>query len=76
MIPNHIRNDLKPDERVAIPSRGSEIHFHVHPVADDPDSIREYALLEGSRVLTTHMQDPEGIQAFVESRERDVGGEG
>jgi hypothetical protein len=76
MIPNHVLNDLKPDERVAILTRGSEIHFHVHPVTDTPEAVRAYAAREGSVVLTTHMRDHAGIQAFVASRERDVGGEG
>jgi hypothetical protein len=76
MIPNHILSDLKPDEGVAILSRGSEIHFHVHPVADTPEAVRAFASREGSEVLTTHMRDQAAIQAFVASRERDVGGEG
>jgi hypothetical protein len=76
MIPNHVLNDLKPDERVAILARGSEIHFHVHPVTDTPEAVRAYAAREGSVVLTTHMRDHAAIQAFVASRERDVGGEG
>ena len=76
MIPNHVLNDLSPDDRVAILSRGGEIHFHVHPASDDPGVIREHAAREGSEVLTTHMRDPAAIQAFVASRERDVGGEG
>ena len=76
MIPNHVLNALKPDERVAILSRGSEIHFHVHLVTDTPEAIRAIAEREGSEVLTTHMRDKAGVQAFVASRERDVGGEG
>lgn len=76
MIPNHVLNDLKPDERVAILSRGSEVHFHVHPATDTPEAVRAFAAREGSEVLTTHMRDRAGIQAFVASRERDVGGEG
>lgn len=76
MIPTCILNNLKSDERVAILSRGSEIHFHVHPVADTPEAIRAFASREGSEVLTTHMRDQAAIRAFVASRERDVGGEG
>ena len=76
MIPNHVLNDLKPEERVAILSRGSEIHFHVHPVTDTPEAIQAFASREGSEVLTTHMRDPAGIRAFVAARERDLGGEG
>jgi hypothetical protein len=39
MIPNHVLTDLKPDERVAVLSRGGELHFHVHPAADEPDLV-------------------------------------
>ena len=42
MIPNHVLNDLKPDERVAILARGSEIHFHVHPATDTPEAVRAF----------------------------------
>jgi hypothetical protein len=76
MIPNRILNDLKQEERVAILSRGSEIHFHVHSVTDTPEAVRAFASQEGSEVLTTHMRDQAAIQAFVAARERDVGGEG
>ncbi|VTT99022.1 unnamed protein product [Gemmataceae bacterium] len=75
MIPNHILNDLRPDERVAILSRGSEVHFHVHPATDTPDAVRAFAAREGSEVLTSHMRDRAAIEAFVADRERDVGGE-
>jgi hypothetical protein len=76
MIPNHVLNDLTPGDRVAILSRGGEIHFLVHPASDDPDAIRAHADREGSEVLATHMWDPVAIREFVASRERDVGGEG
>ncbi len=76
MIPNHVLNGLGPDDRVAILARDGEIHFLVHPASDDPEVIRAYAAREGSEVLTTHVKDPAAIQAFVASRERDVGGEG
>jgi hypothetical protein len=76
VIPNHILNDLTPDDRVAILSRGGKIHFLVHPVAVDPAVIRADAARAGSQVLTTHMRDRVEIQEFVASRERDVGGEG
>lgn len=75
MIPTHVLTDLQPEECVAILSRGGEIHFHVHPVTDKPDEIRAFAAVEGSEVLTTHMRDKAAIEAFVASRERDVGGE-
>ena len=76
MIPNHLLNDLTPDDRIAILSRGGEIHFLVHPASDTPEAIDAYAAREGSRVLTTHMSDHDAILEFVASRERDVGGEG
>ena len=76
MIPNHILNDLTPNDRVAILSRGGEIHFLVHSAAADPATIRADAARAGSRVLTTHMRDGVEIKEFVASRERDVGGEG
>jgi hypothetical protein len=76
MIPHHILNDLRPDERVAILSRDGELHFLVHQASDSPSRIQEYADRDGSEVLTTHMQDKAGISRFVQARERDVGGEG
>ena len=76
MIPNHVLNNLTPNNRVAILARGGEIHFLVHPASDDPDVIRAYAEREGSEVLITHMRDQAAILEFVAGRERDVGGEG
>ena len=76
MIPNHILNDLTPDDRVAVLSCGGEIHFLVHPAAADPDVIRAAAERDGSRILTMHMRDSVEIREFVASRKRDVGGEG
>jgi hypothetical protein len=76
VIPNHVLNDLTPENRVAVLSRGGEIHFLVHPATDDPAAIRAFAAGEGSEVLTTHQSDHNVIQEFVASRERDVGGEG
>ncbi len=76
MIPNHVLNDLTPGDRVAILSRGAEIHFLVHPDSDDPDAIRAHAAQDGSEVLATHMRDHAAILDLVASRERDVGGEG
>src|SRR5215213_567616 len=74
MIPSHILDDLAPTDRVAVLSRGGEIHFLVHPASDDPDVIRSSAAREGSEVLTTHMRDHTTIRAFVASRERAAGG--
>ena len=76
MIPNHILNNLAPENRVAILVRDGEIHFLVHPASDDPAAIRADAERAGSSVLRTHMQDHAAILEFVASRERDIGGEG
>lgn len=76
MIPNHIVNNLAPENCVAVFSRGGEIHFHVHAATDDRAAVRAFAAREGSRVLASHLRDPDEIQALVASRERDVGGEG
>jgi hypothetical protein len=76
MIPNHLLNELTPNDRIAVLSRGGEIHFLIHPASDTPEAIDAYAAREGSRVLTTHMNDPVAIQEFVASRERDIGGQG
>ena len=76
MIPTHVLTDLKPDECVAVLSRGREVHFHVHPATDDAGAIRAFAAAEGSEVLGTHLRDHTAIRALVSSRERDVGGEG
>jgi hypothetical protein len=76
VIPNHVLNGLTADDRVAILARGGEIHLLVHPAAADPAVIQANAERHGSEVLATHMSDPAAIQAFVASRERDIGGEG
>jgi len=76
MIPNHILNELTPEQCVAILSRDEEIHFLVHLATDDPAVIRAFAEREGSEVLTTHLRDHATIREFVASRERDIGGEG
>ena len=76
MIPHHILDDLHPDDRVAILTRSTELHFLVHQVADSAAAIREYAALDGYEVLTTHMQNKAEMSRFAQARERDVGGEG
>lgn len=76
MIPTHILADLAPGERVAVLSRGAELRFLVHLDSDDPASIRAMAALEGCDVLETHMIDSDAIRELVQSRERDIGGEG
>jgi hypothetical protein len=75
MIPTHVLTDLKPGERVAVLSRGGELHFHVHPAADEPEAVRALAARQGPEVLATHLQDHAAILELVASRERDVGGE-
>jgi hypothetical protein len=75
VIPTHVLTDLKPDQRVAVLSRGGEIHFYVHAAADEPDAVRAFAAAEGSGVLATHLQDHAEILDLVASREQDVGGE-
>ena len=75
MIPTHILHDLRPEDRVAILSHGTELHFLVHDAGDEPAKIREYATRDGSAVLATHMQDKAAILEFVAARERDIGGE-
>jgi len=76
MIPTHVLDDLTPGNRVAILSRGGDIHFLVHPASDELASLLAHARREGSEVLATHLQDPAAIREIVASRERDVGGEG
>ena len=76
MIPSHILDGMAPQDRVAILSRGGELHFFVHPATDAPAAIRARAEGVGAEVLTTHMQDHDAIREFVAAREPDVGGEG
>jgi hypothetical protein len=76
MIPNHVLTDLGPEDRVAILTRAGGIHFHVHRAADTREAIEAFAAAEGSRVLASHMSDHAAIRELVQSRERDVGGEG
>jgi hypothetical protein len=76
MIPNHVLDDLGPDDRVAILARDGELHFLVHQASDGRNSVNDYAARDGSEVLATHLQDKQVILEFVAGRERDVGGEG
>jgi len=76
MIPNHILNDLGPEDRVAILVRQGRLQFLVHRAADTPDVILAHAARDGSEVLATHMRDEAAILELVAERERDVGGEG
>ena len=75
MIPTHLLHNLPPGDRIAILSRGGEIHFRVHPAADDPAAVRAAAERDGAQVLRSHLRDPDVILAVVAGRERDVGGE-
>ena len=76
MIPQHILDDLGPDQRVAVLARDGELHFLVHAAGADADQIRGDAAADGSEVVATHLSDKEAILALVAGRERDVGGEG
>jgi hypothetical protein len=76
MIPQHVLDDLAPDDRVAILAREGELHFLVHPASDSPERVNEYAARDGSEVLATHLRDKVAILELVAGRERDVGGEG
>ena len=75
MIPTHILDNLSPDERVAVLTRGGELQFRVHRAADAADAIRAEAARDGCEVLATHLQDKAAILELVAGRERDVGGE-
>ena len=76
MIPNHVLNDLRPGDRVAVLARGGDLHFLVHGVAAAADAIVAHAAQGGSEVLATHLHDRAAILEFVAGRERDIGGEG
>jgi len=76
MIPQHVLDDLGPDQRVAVLDRNGDLQFLVHAAGADPTQIRTDADREGSEVVATHLSDKEAILALVAGRERDVGGEG
>ena len=76
MIPNHILTELGPDDRVAVLTRAGGIHFHIHRATDTRAAIEEFAAAEGSRVLASHLSEHDAIRDLVETRERDIGGEG
>jgi hypothetical protein len=75
MIPQHILDDLGPDDRMTVLTRDGELHFLVHTAAANPDELRAQATREGSEVVATHLRDENEILALVAGRERDVGGE-
>jgi hypothetical protein len=76
MIPQHILDDLGPDDRVAVLARGAELRFLVHPAAADRAALRAAAARDGDELVATHMRDKDAILALVAGLERDVGGEG
>ena len=76
MIPQHILDDLGPDDRVAVLARGGELRFLVHPAAADRAALRATAARDGDELVATHMQDRDAILALVAGLERDTGGEG
>jgi hypothetical protein len=76
MIPNHVLNDLGPDDRVAVLSRRGELHFLVHAADAPAATITARADRDGCEVLATHMRDEEAIRELVADWEPDVGGEG
>lgn len=76
MIPQHILDDLGPDQRVAVLARDGELHFLVHGAGADAEQMRADAVRDGSEVVATHLSDKEAILALVAGSERDVGGEG
>ena len=75
MIPQHILNDLGPDDRVAVLAREGELHFLVHTAAANPTEVRAHAIRDGFEVVATHLRDKKEILALVAGREPDVGGE-
>ena len=76
MIPNHVLNNLGPDDRVAVLTRRGKLHFLVHGAGDPAAAIAARADRDGCEVLATHMRDEAAILELVADREPDVGGEG
>jgi hypothetical protein len=76
MIPNHVLNDLGPDDRIAVLTRRGELHFLVHRAGEPAAAIAARASRDGYEVLATHMKDEATILDLVADREPDVGGEG
>ena len=76
MIPQHILDDLGPDDRVAVLARAGAFHLLVHRATDSPADVRARARREGSEVVATHMRDKREILDLVAERERNQGGEG
>lgn len=76
MIPQHVLDDLGPDQRVAILIRNGELRFLVHEPQADPARVLADARQNGCEVIATHLADKDAILALVAGRERDIGGEG
>jgi hypothetical protein len=76
MIPNHVLNNLGPDDRVAVLARRGELRFLVHGADEPATAITTRADRDGCEVLATHMRDEAAILELVAEREPDVGGEG
>jgi hypothetical protein len=55
MTPQHILDDLGPDDRVAVLACEGELYFLVHRATDSPADVRARARREGSEVVATHM---------------------
>jgi hypothetical protein len=75
MTPQHILDDLGPDDRVAVLAREGELYFLVHRATDSPADVRSRARREGSEVVATHMRDKREILDLVAERKRNPGGE-
>jgi hypothetical protein len=76
MIPQHIPDDLGPDDRVAVLTREGELHFLVHSATASATELQAYADRDGSEVVASHLRDKKEILTIVAGRERDLGGEG
>ena len=76
MIPQHVLDNLGPDQRVAVLTRKGELHFLVHEATADAAQLQADAARDGSEVVATHLWDKKAILALVAGRERDIGGEG
>jgi hypothetical protein len=75
MTPQHILDDLGPDDCVAVLAREGELYFVVHRPTDSPADLRSPARREGSEVVATHMRDRREILDLVAERKRNPGGE-
>ena len=76
MIPNHVLNNLGPEDRIAVLTRRGELRFLVHGEDEPAAAITARADRDGCKVLATHMRDEAAILELIADREPDVGGEG